>query len=105
LGNKNILRTKDYYDGVSKAEIEDLLRETLIKIVRDEYGVDTSKTASEQSSRPIIDLFSSEIKGFSKYRLAKAYVRWTRDHKTKDLFESEIKQWKGLIENINKSLK
>jgi hypothetical protein len=27
LGNKNILRTKDFVSGVAKAEIEDLLRE------------------------------------------------------------------------------
>ena len=32
VGNKNILRTKDFYSKVNKPEIEDLLRETLIVI-------------------------------------------------------------------------
>lgn len=105
LGNKNILRTKDFCKGVSKPEIEDLLRDTLIIIVEEEFGVDTSKKVHEQSARPIIDLFDKEVKGFSKYKLAKAYVRWTRSHKAKDLTKVEQQQWKMLIENINKTLK
>lgn len=32
LGNKRILRTKDYCNGIAKSEIEVLLRETLIKL-------------------------------------------------------------------------
>lgn len=105
LGNKNILRTKDFCNGIPKAEIEDLLRETLIKIVNEEFGIDTSNAAHQQPNRPIIDLFSNEINDFSKYKLAKAYVRWTRSHEAKDLLEDEKTQWKKLIENINKSLK
>ena len=105
LGNKNILRTKDFCNGVSKPEIEDLLRETLIVIVKEEFGIDTSKTAHKQPTRPIIDLFTKEIKDFSKYKLAKAYVRWTRNHEAKDLTNDEQQQWKKLIENINKVLK
>lgn len=41
LGNKSILRTKDVYSGsVKKPEIEDLLRDTLVKIAKDYLGVD-----------------------------------------------------------------
>jgi hypothetical protein len=105
LGNKNILRTKDFCKGVSKPEIEDLLRDTLVIIIKEEFGVDTSKKVHEQSARPIIDLFDKEVKNFSKYKLAKAYVRWTRSHKAKDLTKVEQQQWKMLIENINKTLK
>ena len=105
LGNKNILRTKDFYQNVAKAEIEDLLRETLIKIVTAEFGKDTSAVASKQPNRPIIDIFSAEIKDFSKYKLAKAYVRWTRANKATDLTASEIGDWKNLIETVNKVLK
>ena len=43
LGNKNILRTKDFCSNVLKPEIEDLLRETLITIVKDDFGVDENQ--------------------------------------------------------------
>jgi len=105
LGNKNILRTKDYCTEISKAEIEDLLRQTLIRIVADEFGADVSDLAEQQPNRPIIDLFSKEVSDFSKYKLAKAYVRWTRSHNAKDLKEHEVEQWSKLISTINNVLK
>lgn len=105
LGNKNILRTKDFVSGVAKAEIEDLLRETLVKIVNDEYGVDLTAKVASQPARPIIDIFSTEVANFSKYKLAKAFVRWTRNHEAKDLTTEEQKNLKNLIQQINKVLK
>lgn len=104
LGNKKILRTKDFC-GREKSEIEDLLRPTLISIVKEEYGQDVSEIAESQLNRPIIDIFESELEGFSKYKLAKAYVRWTRDHSSDDLSTEEVKHWKGLISHVNKVLK
>lgn len=39
LGNKRILRTKDVYQGeVAKVEIEDILRETLLVIAKEQLG-------------------------------------------------------------------
>ncbi|MCH7408961.1 ATP-binding protein [Belliella sp. DSM 111904] len=105
LGNKNILRTKDFVSGVAKAEIEDLLRETLVKVVKDEYGVDLSAKVTSQPNRPIIDIFASEVTNFSKYKLAKAFVRWTRNHEAKDLTGDEQKNLKNLVQQINKALK
>ncbi|WP_199564527.1 ATP-dependent nuclease [Spirosoma telluris] len=105
LGNKNILRTKDFCTNIPKAEIEDLLRETLITIVKDEYGIDTKTISDSQPTRPIIDIFSKEIANFSKYKLAKAYVRWTRNNDATILKKSEIENWKKLIQTINKNLK
>jgi predicted ATP-dependent endonuclease of OLD family len=105
LGNKNILRTKDYVKGIQKAEIEDILRETLIEIVKLEFGVDTKATAMEQPSRPIIDLFSTDISGFSKYKLAKAFIKWTKTHSITDLTENEQKSLLELFKTINKVLK
>lgn len=105
LGNKNILRTKDFVAGVAKAEIEDLLRETLVKVVKDEYGVDLSAKVTSQPNRPIIDIFASEVPNFSKYKLAKAFVRWTRNHEAKDLTADEQKNLKNLVQQINKALK
>lgn len=104
LGNKNILRTKDYCD-IPKAEIEDLLRQTLIGIAKSEFSVDVSSKAQSQPERPIISIFNDEVAQFSKYKLAKAYIRWTRSNDSSALTDDERAKWKGLIENINKVLK
>lgn len=106
LGNRGILRTKDAYSGtVAKPEIEDLLRDTLIKIAKDALSIDVSVAAEAQPNRPIIDLLESADSDFSKYKLAKAYVRWSRDHTSADLTDVERDQFKVLIEKINKALK
>lgn len=105
LGNKNILRTKDYVANIPKAEIEDLLRETLIAIVKDEYGIDTNTIATNQPTRPIIDIFSKEVPDFSKYKLAKAYIRWTKNNDFKKLKKGELENWTKLVKQINKILK
>lgn len=106
LGNKNILRTKDAYTGaVKKPEIEDLLRNTLIEVAKDDLGWDITATAKAQKSRPVVDIFADEISDFSKYRLSKAYLQWTREHKAKDLTNAEQSQWTTLIDRINKALK
>lgn len=106
LGNKNILRTADACPGsIPKCEIEDLLRDALVKIAAAEFGTDVTATAGSQPDRPIADIFTSEISGFSKYRLAKAYVRWTRDHTANDLTGDERESWAKLVTTINKALK
>lgn len=106
LGNKKILRTKDSYTGkVTKPEIEDLLRETLVKIALDDLGWDVTAKAATQGSRPIVDIFEAEVTGFSKYKLAKAFLRWARTHEASDLTEDERDQWKSVIDAINKALK
>ena len=81
LGNNRILRTSDVCPGkISKPEIEDLLRDTLTAVAHDKFGVDVTPTARNQPNRPIIDIFADEISDFSKYRLGKAYLKWTQDH-------------------------
>ena len=106
LGNKKILRTKDSYLGkVIKPEIEDLLRETLVKVARDELGWDVTATVAVQDSRPLVDIFTTEIADFSKYKLAKAFLRWAREHEASDLTDDELRQWTALIDSINKALK
>ena len=106
LGNKRILRTKDSYSGkVAKPEIEDLLRETLMKVALEELGWDITATAAAQDTRPIVDIFTAEVADFSKYRLAKAFLRWAREHEAADLTDDEQKDWRALIVAINKSLK
>ena len=106
LGNKNILRTGDVCPGsMTKPEIEDLLRNTLVAIAQSELGWDVTELAAKQPQRPIADIFAAEIAGFSKYRLAKAYLRWTRDHSAKDLTGDECSAWVELIKRVNRALK
>ncbi len=106
LGNRGILRTKDSYsEEVTRPEIEDLLRETLIVVAKSDLGWDVEAVAKQQPTRSIVDIFSDEITDFSKYRLAKAYIRWTRDHGADELTETERQQWKDLISKVNISLR
>ncbi|MBF0235781.1 MAG: AAA family ATPase [Desulfamplus sp.] len=106
LGNKNIIRTKDVYSGsVSKTEIEDILRNTLVEVAKTQLEWDVQTLANSQVSRPIVDIFTSEISGFSKYRLAKAFLKWVEANKASQLKTEEIESAKKLIDKINKSLK
>jgi hypothetical protein len=106
LGNKGVLRTKDAYSGpVTRPEIEDMLRETLVICSRSELNWDISSKAASQPARPIIDIFGSEISGFSKYKLAKAFLRWARTHTAADLTPAERSQSAKLIALVNKALK
>ncbi len=106
LGNKSVLRTKDVYNGpLERPAVEDLLRETLIHVARVDLGWDIAASATAQPELPVIDLFRGEISDFSKYRLAKAFLRWTRDHKADDLSDAERTQWKKLIMSINGALR
>ncbi len=106
LGNKGILRTKDFYSGeVTRPEVEDMLRSTLVTIAKNDLGWDVCKTAIAQSKRPIVDIFAAEIGDFSKYKLAKAFIRWTRGHEASHLTAEELQQWEKLISTVNRVLK
>ncbi len=106
LGHKRILRTKDFIEGgIAKPEIEDTLRDTLATVAARDLGWNIGSDATSQPSRPIVDIFEGAIKDFSKYRLAKAFLRWTRDHSAYDLSDTERQQWIGLIGAINAALR
>lgn len=106
VGAKRILRTKDAYSGqVSNPEIEDVLRDTLLNIAKNECGWDALAVAQAQPKRPVVDVIKSVAKtDFAKYKLAKAFIRWSRDHSLNDLQTDEIEQARKLIEKINKAL-
>ena len=108
LGNKNILRTADAYTGAVKhPEIEDLLRDTLIDVAKTDLGWDIEVIASQQPARPIVDIFTKEIgkRTFSKYHLAKAFLRWARGHEAADLTDVERSSWVKLMDRVNRALK
>jgi predicted ATPase len=106
LGHKKIIRTRDVYAGtVARPEIEDLLRETLIALAKTDLGWDVAAKAAATPNRPIVNVFAAEVPDFSKYKLAKAYVRWTRGHEATALTGNERGAWATLIEKINSVLK
>lgn len=106
LGNKRILRTKDAYSGpVSTPEIEDLLRETLVAVAKDQCGWDVASQAASQPQRPLVQILKEHAPGFSKYKLAKEYVRWTRSHAASELTSTERADWGKLISLVNAALK
>ncbi|ASS53264.1 OLD family endonuclease [Rhizobium leguminosarum bv. viciae] len=107
LGAKRIIRTADFTDpAIPKAEIEDLLKDTLIPLAASEFGVDVSTEAAASPTTPITDLLLAKGgSSFSKYKLAKAYIRWTRDHKAADLSTAERAGWTKLLAAINSALK
>lgn len=106
LGHKNILRTVDSYEGaVQTPEIEDLLRDTLIEVAKNDLRWDVRAAATAQPRKPIARVFKSEISGFSKYKLAKAFLRWVRNHEAGDLKDNERGQGEKLIKAINTALR
>ena len=106
LGHKNVLRTKDAYTGAAITPvIEDMLRETLVNVAANDPGWDVRAAAASRPDRSIVDIFADEVANFSRYELAKAYLRWTRSHKAEDLTVAEQVQWENLVDLINAALK
>jgi predicted ATP-dependent endonuclease of OLD family len=107
LGAKRILRTSDFTTPkIPKAEIEDLIRHTLVTIAKQELAWDIESAATAEPGRPIVDIFQKNIgSSFSKYKLSKAFLRWSRDHTANDLVPGEVSDCTRLINSINSALK
>ncbi|WP_256670671.1 MULTISPECIES: hypothetical protein [unclassified Pseudomonas] len=107
LGNKRILRTSDFaVPRIERAEIEDLLRDTLVQVANSELHWDIASAIASAPDKPIIDIFQKVIgKDFSKYKLAKAFLKWSRDHVASNLTKSELEGCTNLINAINIALK
>jgi energy-coupling factor transporter ATP-binding protein EcfA2 len=106
LGHKAILRSKDARNGVKSPRVEDLLRETLLRVGKNRLGWDIANAVAARPDLSILEVFTNELGAdFSQYRLAKAFLRWAKDHTASDLSEEERGGWKRLIEKINATLK
>jgi predicted ATP-dependent endonuclease of OLD family len=107
LGNKRILRTSDYTEPkIEHAEIEDLLRSVLVEVAKSDFGWDIATALASTPDKPIVDVFQKQVgKEFSKYKLAKAFLRWSRDHSMSDLAVNEVESCTNLINAINAALK
>ena len=56
LRSKEILRTKDFYTGlVTRPEVEDLLRDSLIEVAKSDLGWDVTTTAAAQPGYVVAD--------------------------------------------------
>lgn len=105
LGAKNILRTKEFLsEEIKNSEIEDIIRETLVNIFKDQYQIDILDEEIK-SDKPIVDIFKKTKKDFSKAQLAKAFLSWAKNHSSADLSTAEEVNCKHLIDTINKKLK
>lgn len=105
LKKNQVLRTKDFGGGqVTGPEVEDLLRDTLVQVAVDTLGWNVTATAAAQPGRRIVDIFTAEITGFSKYKLAKAFLQWLATHGWGDLTSDEQQAWQALFAAVNKGL-
>lgn len=104
LSRKRILRTGDHISGVQRAEIEDLLRASLSVVARDQCGWDSVESISNQAQRPIMEILASEHSEVSKWKLARAFVRWLADGGIDGLTRDEKAAWLSLTTAINKAL-
>jgi hypothetical protein len=104
LTSKRILRTGDHIAEVERAEIEDLLRTSLGLVARDECGWDSVSTISAQPRRPIVEILGAEHTGVSKWKLARAFVRWLSSNGIDALTGDEQRAWASLVAAANKAL-
>ncbi|MEU1407861.1 hypothetical protein ABZ471_37000 [Streptomyces sp. NPDC005728] len=56
-----------------------------------------------QQKRHIADIFKAEIPGFSKWKLAKAFLQWLTDHGWSDLTADEQTAWQ-MFAAVNRGL-
>jgi hypothetical protein len=75
-----------------------------VEIAKHDFKWDVSAVANSQRSHSIVEIFASEIADFSKYRHAKAFLRWSRSHSATDLTSDEQASAAKLIALINHAL-
>jgi hypothetical protein len=76
----------------------------LVKTAKDDLGWDVTTTESAQPQRPIVDIFTKEISGFSKCKLVRSFIRWLAAHDITDLTTPEQSAVQNLLSDINKAL-
>lgn len=104
LSSKRILRTGDHVTGVRRAEIEDLLRVSLGFVARDQCGWDSVSTIAAQPQRPVMEILANEHTGVSKWKLARAFVRWLSVAGVDALINDEKRAWASFVAAANKAL-
>ena len=107
LGARKILRTSDFIHPTQiRAEIEDIVRNTLAKIAREKLGWNIVEENANSPEKPVIDLFKKKLGNeFSKYVLARAFLHWSRENSFEDLESKEQENITKLVSTINTVLK
>ncbi len=104
VGNKNILRVADFCSNeIQGGEVEDIIRNTLFKVFSN-YSENKISEEDKKSSKSLVDILKKADKNFSKYKLAKEFLKWSKEHNINDLEESEKNNCQKLIDTINKRL-
>ena len=105
LDKKRILRTKDFAPGTVKGpEIEDLLRETLVKVARDRCDWDVEQVAALQPQRRLVEILTKEVTGFSELKLARAFMTWLGEKGFEALTADEQEAVQKFFTTTNKAL-
>lgn len=104
VGNKNILRVADFCSNeIQGGEVEDIIRNTLFKVFSN-YSENKISEEDKKSSKSLVDILKKADKNFSKYKLAKEFLKWSKEHNINDLEESEKNNCQKLVDTINKRL-
>lgn len=105
LEKKRLLRTKDFIAvPVKGPEIEDLLRETLVSVAKERFGWDVEQVATDQPHRRLVDILTKEASGFSKLKLARAFMSWLGAHGFDGLTADEQQAVRKFFTATNKAL-
>lgn len=105
LQKKRLLRTKDFVGGaVGAPEIEDMLRDTLVAVAKDSCGWDVEQTATDQPHRRLVDILTKEVTGFSKSKLARAFLSWLGKNGFEGLTDDEQAAVRNFFTAANKAL-
>ena len=76
----------------------------MLSLAKEDCGQDVLSITQIQVKRTVVDVHESvSKKDSSKYKLAKAFLRWIREHELNDLSSNEITKAEKLIEKINKA--
>ncbi|MDR1038643.1 MAG: hypothetical protein LBR80_00460 [Deltaproteobacteria bacterium] len=107
LAHGKLLRIRDFYHGPIKlAELEEMLRETLVKVALRMLNLDVVLMAARCIQMPIVHIFKDQHKAsFQKMKLADAFARWSEGKSIKYLTNTERVSCASLIKRINKILK
>jgi AAA ATPase domain len=105
MRKERIYLVGDFYDGpVEQPELEDLMRSTLLRVARDELGIDAFERASAQPDRSVCDVVREGIgPSVTKHRLAKAFIRWMSHHDWDDLSDREQYVAQELFAAVNQA--
>jgi energy-coupling factor transporter ATP-binding protein EcfA2 len=107
VGKERVIRSKDIADQrIDTPTIEDLMRNTMISVARSELYWDALHAVQSAPEVPILKIFESRVKDYSRMKLAKAFMSWARPkiNAFSMLEEDERERFKVLIGSINRAL-